>query len=536
MATTPGTIIAGRYELLGTAGHGGMATVFRARRRSDGAVVAVKILYDQFAHAPEFVGRFEREARAAASLAHPNVVRVLDSGEDRGVHYIVMEHVEGETLKEVIRREGGFDPDRACAIAAQVCDALDYAHRHGIVHRDIKPQNILLTAEGAVKVADFGIARALAGSTITQPGSVVGSAQYLSPEQARGDAAGARSDIYALGVVLYEMVTGRLPFAGESPVALALKHIREAPPAPRSLDGRIPPRVEQIILRAMSKLPEQRYASAGEMRDDLLDRSAHWQDAPTVVLPPEDATAILPAVEASALPPAAVSVPSSTTGRRHSLFGFLGATAVFAILLGAWFAAGAPGLPGLPAGPSPSGATTETVGVPDLRGLPIDRAEALAAELDLRVRIADSTFHRTYPKNMVVDQSPAVGRTVRRQALISVVLSRGAPAQPQAAAPPPAAEQEAIQPEPDKPAPKDGKGKKEDEARAAVEVPDLRGATVDQAAVLLAEAGLTLGSVEETALVDAPAGSVISQFPAPQTPVPPGTAVNVLVSGPGTAP
>src|SRR5438552_4191080 len=192
-----------------------MATVYTARRIADGAIVALKVLREQYATDVEFIERFQREAKAISELVHPHMVRVYDSGRDGTVHYIAMEYVEGANLKEYIRREGRLSPERALQIAAQVCEALEFAHSHGVVHRDIKPQNILLTADGRVKVTDFGIARALSSATITQTGTVLGSVQYLSPEQARGTTVGRSADLYALGVVLYEMVTGQLPFAGD---------------------------------------------------------------------------------------------------------------------------------------------------------------------------------------------------------------------------------------------------------------------------------------------------------------------------------
>src|SRR5438093_6364908 len=222
-----------------------MATVYTARRIADGAIVALKVLREQYATDVEFIERFQREAKAISELVHPHMVRVYDSGRDGTVHYIAMEYVEGANLKEYIRREGRLSPERALQIAAQVCEALEFAHSHGVVHRDIKPQNILLTADGQVKVTDFGIARALSSATITQTGTVLGSVQYLSPEQARGTTVGRSADLYALGVVLYEMVTGQLPFDGDSPIAIALSHVHKTPPAPSSLVSGLPERSEE---------------------------------------------------------------------------------------------------------------------------------------------------------------------------------------------------------------------------------------------------------------------------------------------------
>jgi serine/threonine-protein kinase len=273
---TRGGVIAGRYEILDRISEGGMATVFRARRLPEGDVVALKVLREQFASDTEFVERFEREAKAVAALTHPHMVRVYDSGRDGDVRYIAMEYVEGEDLKSYIRRSGRLHPQRAAEIASQVCDALEFAHAHGVIHRDVKPQNILLTPAGDVKVTDFGIARALSSATITQTGTVLGSVQYLSPEQARGGTVGRPADLYSLGVVLYEMVTGELPFAGDSPIAIALAHVNQPPPPPRSIVPDLPPSIDGIIQLALAKSPSRRYRSAGEMRRDLIGETDLW--------------------------------------------------------------------------------------------------------------------------------------------------------------------------------------------------------------------------------------------------------------------
>jgi len=234
----PGTLLNG-YEIESTISQGGMAMVYRARRARDGQIVALKVLREQYAADAEFVERFQREARAVASLTHANMVQVYESGEAAGWHFIAMEFVEGQDLKRYIREHGPLRVAEAVRIAVAVCEVLDYAHRRGIIHRDVKPQNILLRRDGTVKVTDFGIARALSSVTITQTGTVLGSVQYLSPEQARGQPVGRAADIYALGVVLFEMLTGQLPFEGDSPIAIAMAHVHDVPPAPRRLNPEI---------------------------------------------------------------------------------------------------------------------------------------------------------------------------------------------------------------------------------------------------------------------------------------------------------
>jgi eukaryotic-like serine/threonine-protein kinase len=268
MATTP-RVLLDRYEVGRLLGAGGMAEVFEGRDRLLARRVAIKVLQVQFARDPSFLIRFKREAQAAASLSHPNIVGVYDTGTEDGTHFIVMEYVDGRTLRDVIRTEGPLYPERAAEICADVCSALAAAHARGLIHRDIKPGNVMLTPEGKVKVMDFGIARATTSESITQTAAVVGTAQYISPEQAQGQTVDYRSDLYSLGCCLYEMLTGTVPFTGATPVAIAYRHVREDPTPPRMLNGDVPAPLEAICLKAMAKLPDNRYQTAMEMDDDL---------------------------------------------------------------------------------------------------------------------------------------------------------------------------------------------------------------------------------------------------------------------------
>src|SRR4051812_34020604 len=272
----PGARLLGRrYELGGLLGHGGMAEVYRAADTRLGRDVAIKVLRSDLARDPSFLARFRREAQSAASLNHPMIVAVYDTGQDNSVTpplpYIVMEYIRGKTLREVLQSEGRLTPQRATEIVADVCSALDYSHRAGIIHRDIKPGNVMLTGEGAVKVMDFGIARAVAAttSTVTATAAVMGTAQYLSPEQARGESVDARSDLYSTGVLFYELLTGRPPFTGDSPVAIAYQHVREDPAPPSTSEPDLPPDLDAVVLKALAKNPDNRYQSAQEMREDL---------------------------------------------------------------------------------------------------------------------------------------------------------------------------------------------------------------------------------------------------------------------------
>ncbi|MEA2412870.1 MAG: eukaryotic-like serine/threonine-protein kinase, partial [Thermoleophilaceae bacterium] len=260
---TDGTIVDGRYEIERRLGSGGMADVYCARDAQLGRQIALKVLHRRFARDTEFVERFRREASAAAGLQHPNVVGVFDRGEYDGTYYIAMEYLPGRTLKDVIRAEAPLDQLRAIDYGIQILQAASFAHRRGVIHRDFKPHNVIVGADDRLKVTDFGIARAGA-SEMTETGSIMGTAQYLSPEQAQGQRVGAPSDLYSIGVVLFEMLTARVPFTGESAVSIALKHVSEEPPPLRSLRPDVHPRLEQAVGRALLKDPAQRYASADE--------------------------------------------------------------------------------------------------------------------------------------------------------------------------------------------------------------------------------------------------------------------------------
>jgi eukaryotic-like serine/threonine-protein kinase len=296
--TTP-QVLGERYEIGGVLGRGGMAEVHRGRDLRLGREVAVKVLRSDLARDPSFQVRFRREAQAAASLNHPAIVAVYDTGEDRSssgaTPYIVMEYVEGDTLRDVLRREGVLSPERAMNFAADICNALDFSHRNGIVHRDVKPGNVMVTPQGTVKVMDFGIARAVSDSaaTMTSTAAVIGTAQYLSPEQARGESVDARSDVYSVGCLLYELVTGAPPFTGDSPVSVAYQHVREDPKLPSSVNPAIPPELDAILLKALSKNPANRYQSAADMRNDLLRALAGQRVEATPVMGDAEKTAII---------------------------------------------------------------------------------------------------------------------------------------------------------------------------------------------------------------------------------------------------
>ena len=292
-------MLSNRYELGDTLGYGGMSEVHHGTDVRLGREVAVKILRADLARDPQFQERFRREAQNAAALNHPAIVAVYDTGEAQTEYgplpYIVMEYVRGRTLRDIVKTEGPLTQKRAMEVMADVCAALDFSHRHGIVHRDVKPANVMITDQGAVKVMDFGIARAMhdGQAAMTQTAAVIGTAQYLSPEQARGEGVDARSDVYAAGCVLFELITGEPPFTGDSPVAVAYQHVREDPKAPSAVNPAVSPELDAIVLKALAKGPANRYQSAAEMRADLVRTLSGQRPSAPMVMTADERTQVI---------------------------------------------------------------------------------------------------------------------------------------------------------------------------------------------------------------------------------------------------
>src|SRR3954470_8166186 len=320
--TLAGRVFSGRYEIQREIAQGGMAEVYLARDQLLNRPVALKALFPEYAREPSFVERFRREAQAAANLNDPNIVAIYDWGQESGTYFIVMEYVEGRSLRDLIRSEAPVDPNDAAEITAEIAAALGFAHTSGVVHRDVKPGNVLLTRSGNVKVTDFGIARAGASDGLTQSGSVMGTATYFSPEQAQGLAVDGRSDVYSLGVVLYEMVCGGAPFTGDSPVAVAYKHVREDAVAPSQRNPDVPRDLEQIIMTALAKDPDQRYQTADDLRADLLRfrRGRPLASAPVTAMVPEVPTSAT-AAQASGAYAAAATMASPQVDDRGRYVG-----------------------------------------------------------------------------------------------------------------------------------------------------------------------------------------------------------------------
>lgn len=443
-----------RYRLDEIIGEGGMAVVYRGYDTLLNRIVAIKLLRAQYGADDNFLKRFEREAQSVARLSHPNIVNVYDVGQDGDSRYIVMEYVDGRNLKELIRRQGPFSVDGATYIIRQVAGALDYAHAHGIIHRDIKPQNILVDQEGNVKVADFGIAKGLSDATLTEVGIGMGTVHYVSPEQARGEHAVPGSDIYATGVVLYEMLTKRVPFEADAPVGVAMQHVNSAPPPPSQFNPALTPGVEAVVLRALAKDPADRFPTATALADALERRETNpaagaTRAMPTTVMagpPPVDRRPPTRSHQ-HAVPPR--DYPESAAKRSGAnyaawligsaiLIGLVGVLFLAFQLGGFAFFEGDPAnsptpvvnaspspSPSPPASPSPSPSpspTPEMTSVPSLIGSTEDQALAAAADFNL---VITYEFSNSREAGTVIRQNPTAAEVREKGSDINVVISRG---------------------------------------------------------------------------------------------------------------
>ncbi len=531
-----------RYEIIRRLGSGGMADVYLARDTHLERRVAIKVLYKRYADDEEFVARFRQEAKAAAGLNHPHIVSIYDRGGAEGSYYIAMEYLGGRNLKQIINERGRLEPRQAIDIAAQILEALRFAHKHDVIHRDIKPHNIVVNGDGQVKVTDFGIARAGSAARMTETGSIIGTAQYLSPEQARGQEVSQGSDLYSVGIVLYEMLTGQVPFEGENPVAIALKQINEAPVPPQVLAPDIPDNLNTVVMKALAKDPRSRYRDADEFLEDLERCRRDLPVAPPPAVDEEAPTQVIGAAEVAA----ARGRPRRK--RRPLLYaGLVLAILAFAALAmtAYYYTFSGRGVP-----------------VPDVVGLDQEQAQQVLRAAGFEVEIEAREYSDTVPEGRVISQDPAAGEKLKEGGKVRLVVSRGSGkvqvpdlvGQTADYAEAKLAELE-LEPErqPDQysdtvPAgsvmsqdPPAGtevqKGSrvkyvvsKGPEPPAAVTVPDLGGLTVEEARDRLAASGLALGSVSEVYSSSIPAGEVISQNPAAGQSVDEGTAVSIVVS------
>ena len=425
-----GRVFDDRYEVVRKLGSGGMADVFLANDRLLGRQVALKILSTRFAGDEQFVERFRREASSAASLNHPNIVQIYDRGEAEGTYYIAMEYLEGRSLKEIILRYAPLSPDLVISVATQILEALRFAHRRDIIHRDIKPQNIIVESDGRVHVTDFGIARAGKVSTMTEAGSILGTAHYLSPEQAQGQPVEAASDLYALGVVMYEMVTGKLPFDGDNPVGIAMKHVHEQPVPPRSINPDVPENLEAVILRALGKHPTERYLTAQAMLDDLqrvqdglpVAAPAAYAEEATQVMTPAAAAAAAAANQATQIrrrvPDEEDSLPQAyyeEPPRRQSVWPWILVIVLILALGGAAYAIFS----------SWDRAADELFEVPGVVGLSVDQAKQKIEAAKFKFENEGDQASSDVPEGAVARQDPAEGVRLAEGETVRVWISTG---------------------------------------------------------------------------------------------------------------
>ncbi len=485
--------LGGRYELGDVIGHGGMAEVRIGIDRRLGRTVAVKTLRVDLATDPTFQARFRREAQSAAGLNHPSIVAVYDTGEEKvgeiSVPYIVMEYVQGRTLRDVLREGRRILPERAMEITGDILEALEYSHRAGIVHRDIKPANVMLTPSGDVKVMDFGIARAVAdaSATMTQTAAVIGTAQYLSPEQARGESVDARSDIYSTGCLLYELLTSRPPFVGDSPVSVAYQHVREEPRPPSMVDPEVPPEGDAITLKALQKKPYDRYQSAAEMRADI-DRALAGQrvaapvvpvDATARFMPPDEVPSPYPINDNTGEQPGDEMSEKEKRNRRLAYI-LLTIAVVFVLGVAAFILTQMMGGDDEP----------KNVLVPTMIGKTVEQATADLTTAGLRVGAIKNVANDEVPKGQIISTNPAAGAPIAPNSEVELTVSSG---------------------------------------QQLTAVPPVVGLKLDAATKKLEAAGFQVSEKEDESS-DAEAGEVLASDPAEGTQQPPNTVITLTYS------
>lgn len=481
-------VLDNRYKVIEKIGVGGMADVYRGYDELLGRTVAIKILHANFASDEGFVGRFKREAQNAGRLSHPNIVNMYDVGYDQGYHYIVMEYVEGQTLKEYIQERGKLSVDEAVKFAVAIAEGLEHAHAMGIVHCDIKPHNMLITKPGRLKVTDFGIARAMnSQNTMMYTNSVMGSAHYLSPEQASGKAIDGSTDIYSLGVVLYEMLTGRVPYEADTPIAVALKHVKDKLIPPTRYNPSIPPLLESVVMKALQKKPADRYRSVSEMIGDLrmsggfagfgTSRMRQYDFATQVLPPVNEMTSQLEELDEEVQEEEHKGI-LGTIAKIPQKYILLGSVVIFVVaFLWAFLSFG-------------NFWSNATVTVPNVVGKQVSVARNILEDNHLRVSVSE-VANSEVPAGKVISQTPASGESVKENHPVHLVVSKGA---------------------------------------GDLTVPDLSGLTVDQAKQRLKDMGLVLGKITTQEDSSKPDGVIISQSPSADGKINKGQLVDVVVN------
>ena len=492
-------LLAGRYELIEKIGEGGMAVVYKAKDRLLNRYVAIKILRPEFTQDEQFLESFKRESQAAAGLQHPNIVSIYDVGRTGNINFIVMELVDGRPLSDLIKEKGRLDYKTTIDIAKQMASALSIAHKHQIIHRDVKPHNIMITSDGVAKLTDFGIARAVSNATmVADTSKIIGSVHYFSPEQARGAYVDERSDIYSLGIVMFEMLTGRVPFDGETPVEVALKHINEDVPSPAKLVPGIPPALDKIVLKATDKYQTERYKSVDEMLEALKnvefvtqmvgDRVFAAESEPK---PRRDESLVAPVMSSRredrdqemVIAPANPRKPKAKSDdkkkKKRAIIIGVAAAAILA-LFGILFVSGV------------IGGGSKEVTVPDVKGMSYSEAKEVLEAKGLKIEKADEPIaSQKIEKGKIVSQTPSKNSKVKKGRTVRVILSAG---------------------------------------NTELKVPDLKGLSYKEAKTLLSEMGLQISKGDEVDSDSVTEGLIASQYPSAKTKVDKGDIITVNIS------
>ncbi len=492
-------LLAGRYELIEKIGEGGMAVVYKAKDRLLNRYVAIKILRPEFTQDEQFLDSFKRESQAAAGLQHPNIVSIYDVGRTGNINFIVMELVDGRPLSDFIKENGHLDYKTTIDIAKQVASALAIAHKHQIIHRDVKPHNIMITSDGVAKLTDFGIARAVSKATmVADTSKIIGSVHYFSPEQARGAYVDERSDIYSLGIVMFEMLTGRVPFDGETPVEVALKHINEDVPSPAKLVPGIPPALDKVVLKATDKYQTERYKSADEMLEALKNVEFVTQMVGDRVFagetdnkPRRDESLVAPVMSsrredreqemviAPANPRKPKAKPDDKKKKKRAIIIGVAAAAILA-LFGILYVSGIIGGGG------------KEVTVPDVKGMSYSEAKEVLEAKGLKIEKADEPIaSQKIEKGKIVSQTPSKNSKVKKGRTVRVILSAG---------------------------------------NTELKVPDLKGLSYKEAKTLLSEMGLQISKGDEVDSDSVTEGLIASQYPSAKTKVDKGDIITVNIS------